>query len=199
MRPTHSGWIMTVSGTVFYPMAPTVDAINIQDIAHALGAVNRFNGHTSVPYSVAQHSVLVSKCFESWGPDARLAALLHDASEAYLCDVPRPLKQLPAFEPYRLAEDRLQQVIHAAFGLTEIANDPAFIAELKRVDRRMLRTEQAHLMPPAAPNEGRDDVPIFEDLAIEPWSARAASLSFMVRFMSIKAQLIHTTLERGRS
>src|SRR5207244_589834 len=90
-----------------------------------LAAVNQFNGHTREPCSAAQHSVLVSieiervakDCGVTDGQSWALSRLLHDAADAYLCDVPRPLKRLPAFAPNRGAEARLQAVIYHAFGL----------------------------------------------------------------------------------
>lgn len=177
-------WIMTSTGRVFYPLSPNAADVEIRDIAHALAAVNRFNGHTREPYSVAQHSVLVSMEYDDGDPDRALAALLHDASEAYLCDVPRPLKLSPAFGPYRLAEQRLQQVIFDKFGLAEVAGDPVFTLHLKNVDRRMLRTEQAQLMPPPAIGEVRDDVETLP-LQLSPWTALNAELAFLIRFHSL--------------
>jgi 5'-deoxynucleotidase YfbR-like HD superfamily hydrolase len=83
-------WMQTFSGKRFYPLDPRPEDIRLMDIAHALSHVCRFNGHTRFFYSVAQHSVLVSLM----GPeDAAAARLLHDASEAYICDLPRPLKE----------------------------------------------------------------------------------------------------------
>ncbi len=177
-------WIMTSRGRMFYPLEPRAEDVDIRDIAHALGAVNRFNGHTSEPYSVAQHSILVSLQFDGDGPDMALLALLHDASEAYLCDVPRPLKQTPAFASYREAEARLEAVIFDVFGLSELAQSPDAVARLKAVDRRMLRTEQAQLMPPPAAGEVRDDGAPFNVL-IDPWDARTSTLSFLLRFHTL--------------
>jgi hypothetical protein len=82
-------WITTFSGGSFYPLAPKAEELNIRDIAHALSNMCRYNGHTKKHYSVAQHSVLVAENL----PDHKLWGLLHDASEAYLPDVPRPVKK----------------------------------------------------------------------------------------------------------
>jgi len=177
-------WIMTSRGRMFYPLAPSAEDVDIRDIAHALGAVNRFNGHTREPYSVAQHSILLSLQFEADGPEMALFALLHDASEAYLGDVPRPLKQTPAFAPYREAEARLEAVIFGVFGLAALAQSTAAVARLKAADRRMLRTEQAQLMPPPAAGEVRDDVEPFK-VVIDPWDARTSTLSFLLRFHTL--------------
>lgn len=183
------GWVMTASGLAFYPLAPRVEDVRLDDIAHALAAVARFGGAAREPYSVAQHSVLVSLEMErsadgSGGGRAwhdGLYGLLHDAAEAYLGDVPRPLKQLEAFAPYREAEQRLQRVIYAAFGLDAV--EPA---RLKTIDRRMLRTEQQFLMPPAVPGEGRDDVAPFP-IGIVPWPFRFSKAAFLRRYADLRA------------
>jgi uncharacterized protein len=183
-----SAWIMTATGRVFYPLEPRAEDVCIDDIAHALAGVNRFNGHTRVPYSVAQHSVLVSQQLYDHGLDLELIGLLHDASEAYLGDVPRPLKVTEAFEPYRQAEERLQALIYQVFGVEVVAAHPSVTALVKHVDRRMLRTEQAALMPPAAPGENRRDTLPYT-VAIDPWSAREARGRFLTRFHWIRARM----------
>ena len=86
-------WIQTMSGVIFYPLDPRPEEIRIEDIAHALSHQCRFAGHCREFYSVAEHSVRVSRElpqeFMLWG-------LLHDASEAYLVDLPRPIKRWSA-------------------------------------------------------------------------------------------------------
>lgn len=184
MTHTLTDWIMTASGRQFYPLAPRAEDVCIDDIAHHLAACNRFAGATTVPYSVAQHSVLVSvemeRCASAdlvaqWG----LYGLLHDGSEFALGDIPRPLKRRDAYAAYREAEARLMAVIYQVFGL--LPHEPATLAV---VDRRMLRTEQAQLMPPAAPGEVRTDVPVF-DLRIEPWGFYRARGEFLARFHTL--------------
>lgn len=190
LSTTNSEWIQTASGRQFWPLDPKSEDVLIEDIAHALAAVNRFNGHAREPFSVAQHSVLVSVEMEKeaidsdaldWAPRA-LYGLLHDASEAYLCDVPRPLKRLAEFEPYRVAEARLQAVVYLTFGL-DPESEPL---SLKAIDRRMLRTEQKYLMPPAAHGERRNDVSILP-IAIRPWPFAFAKGAFLNRFQDLQA------------
>lgn len=84
-----NNWIMTHTGKKFRPFSPRIEDIDIEDIAHALSNLCRFNGHTSKFYSVAEHSILVS---ELCPDELKLKGLLHDAAEAYLGDVPSPLK-----------------------------------------------------------------------------------------------------------
>lgn len=89
----HDVFMQTYSGRVVHLVNPRADEIHIADIAHALSQTCRFAGHTPVFHSVAHHSVLVADLL---GPDQRLAlwGLLHDASEAYLHDLTRPLKRV---------------------------------------------------------------------------------------------------------
>lgn len=85
--------------------------INIVDIAHSLAHQCRYGGHSSRFYSVAEHCCLLfDRLRDPW-------ALLHDAAESYLCDVPRPVRRHPAFAFYNDAEDRALRVIARAFGL----------------------------------------------------------------------------------
>jgi len=102
--------LRTVSGAYLDPMAPDPDHVRVEDIAHALSHQCRFGGHAPYFFSVAQHSVEVAHRV----PDTlRLQALLHDASEAYLVDVPRPVKaRLPG---YLEAEEHLMHVIASHF------------------------------------------------------------------------------------
>lgn len=181
----RTSWIMTQSGICFNPLCPRVEDIAINDIAHALALINRFSGHTKVPYSVAQHCVLVSLALEIEWPDLALKGLLHDGAEAYACDLPRPLKRQEIFAPYRAAMEHLQSVIYQAFGLTD--DEPG---ALHLIDRRMLRTEQRDLMPPPLvghpiyADECRDDVaPFAERIVALPWFE--AKRLFLERFAEL--------------
>jgi len=120
--------------------APKPCDINILDIAHALARVNRFNGHTSESYSVAQHSVLVA---QNVPEEHKLSALLHDASEAYLGDISTPLKQL--LPDYKALEHKWQHAIAQAFGLPGIMH-----VCIKQADLRALATEKRDLFPGAS-------------------------------------------------
>jgi hypothetical protein len=183
-------WIMTASGIPFWPLEPLVEDVRIADIAHHLAHLCRFTGAVRQFYSVAQHSVLVSKALEhhvarsnsdAAARSAPLYGLLHDGSEAYLMDVPRPLKRDGSFGTYRVAEKRLQAVIYRAFAL-DIELEPA---DLKLIDRRMLRTEQRDLMPPPALDERRDDVEPFAFSVLDAWTPARARLAFLKRFADL--------------
>lgn len=106
---SNKGSILTYTGKLFTPYNPISDDIDIKDIAHGLSNICRFGGHSNNFYSVAQHSIIVSY---NCGVDA-LYGLLHDASEAYLGDIPKPLKILRQYRGYRKAETRLQKMIYS--------------------------------------------------------------------------------------
>ena len=137
--------ICTVGGRAFNPLDPDPSALDIEDMAHALSYTARFGGHCLNFYSVAQHSLVVADLLAEDGHDSelRLAALLHDASEAYLVDLPTPIKRHVA--DYRAIEDRLQAVIERHFGVADVAD--ANRDRIKRADRLALQWEQRDLMP----------------------------------------------------
>lgn len=130
-------WILTHSGKHFDLIDPQPDMIDLLDIAHALANCCRYAGHSRAYYSVAQHSVLASQIVPT---DFALEALLHDASEAYIGDVTRPLKHL--LPDYRAIEQKIEAAIRSAFGLPENQSD-----EVTFADRVMLATERRDLMP----------------------------------------------------
>ena len=105
------GAIKTYMGHWFDPMEPKSDMIDIRDIAHALSLTCRGNGHVKTFFSVGQHCINCALEAEARGCSKKiiLACLLHDATEAYLSDVPRPFKQ--ALPQYREAEDALLDII----------------------------------------------------------------------------------------
>lgn len=159
MTDRRHAWTQTYTGKQFFPLDPAGSDLDIVDIAHALSNVCRFNGHASRHYSVAEHSILVALhvANDDERPDAQtvLAALLHDASEAYLCDIPRPLKMMPEMAPYREMEARLEHAIAARFGL------PYPMPEIVQChDMRALATEYRDIVPvKGAP----------WNLGVEPW------------------------------
>lgn len=105
--------IRTFTGKVFDAKILDPDSICIEDIAHALSMQTRFGGHLKVPYTIAQHCVLVAQCLIGTGFE--LEGLLHDASEAYICDIPKPIKAL--LPDYVALEGKITNVIENKFGL----------------------------------------------------------------------------------
>lgn len=129
-------WMQTYTGRAFYPADPRPEDVDPIDIAHALSLTCRYGGHVRQMYSVAEHCVLMSHAVP---PRAAAWALLHDATEAYVGDVIRPIK---AFMPeYRDMEYRLMGVIRERFGLSH-----AFPYAVREADNRILLDERAALM-----------------------------------------------------
>jgi uncharacterized protein len=141
VNPIMNTKIETYSGRWFEPLNPNPADINIGDIAHALSNQCRFSGHTSRHYSVAEHSVHVSKKLPT---GLMLFGLLHDASEAYLVDIPAPLKHTDAFRAYREHEQKLQDMIYTKY-CGRVPTEREHL-EIKAVDTRMRKNEQWCLM-----------------------------------------------------
>lgn len=139
-------WIQTFTGRKFWPLEPREADVDIRDIAHALANMCRFAGHTKEFYSVGQHSLAVASIVP---PHLAIYGLLHDASEAYLVDIPTPIKQHSGFWFYRNAEERLQSTILRRFGLPQLDPDEEVI--IKNADLRMLATEARDLLSPLHP------------------------------------------------
>lgn len=139
-----SDWIQTFTGRRFWPLEPQAEDVAIEDIAHALSMTCRYNGHCREFYSVAEHSMLLAVYLKrtplASDREAQLAALLHDAAEAYLSDVPKSLK--PDLPGFKYAEERVQRAIHEAVGLPY----PMQRALIKRLDSRILVDEAEALM-----------------------------------------------------
>jgi hypothetical protein len=130
-------FIETYSGKRMYFLDPRPEDICIEDIAHALSNKCRFAGHCSSFYSVAEHSLIVSLLVE---PDLALTALMHDAAEAYLEDIPSPIK--PYFKEYKEMERNIMEVLASKFEFQFPEPD-----EVKEADKVQLVSEARHLMP----------------------------------------------------
>lgn len=165
-------WFLTFTGKQFYPLDPRPEDICIQDIAHALALTCRFGGHSVFHYSVAQHSILVSSKLPQ---HLKLVGLLHDATEAYLGDMVRPLKlQMPE---YQKVEDALWKVIALKFGLPEEIPD-----EVKFHDNCALITERRDVCTHSDHRWSLQDThPPYEE-SICPWDAATAKNDFLYQF-----------------
>lgn len=144
--PRIGDWIQVHSGAQAYPMDLRPSEIEIEDIAHSLAMQCRYSGHCIRFYSVAEHSVLMARWVlaDGYDPYVALAALLHDATEAYLTDVPRPVK--PFLAGYKEAERRASIAIAERFGLSPSGEHPMIVDE---ADARILVDERAQNMRPS--------------------------------------------------
>jgi 5'-deoxynucleotidase YfbR-like HD superfamily hydrolase/predicted transcriptional regulator len=146
LREGGTAWLNTWSGKKVYPYDLKPAMVDIDDIARGLAHINRFAGQLS--YTVAQHSVAVAMALEvliPQNPVVWLQGLLHDASEAYLGDLPAPLKRTGAFPLYDLAEAQAQAAIFEALGIDE--PNEAQSALIKQADLACLALEQRELWP----------------------------------------------------
>lgn len=172
--------LLTFTGRTFSPLAPKAADIAIEDIAHALSHLCRFGGHVRSFYSVAQHSVLVSRAVP---PQYALWALLHDASEAYIVDVPTPLKTTAAMQGYRAVEAVMQRTIYQRFGL--VGDEPESV---HAADRALLILEAEALFTPPAPWAAQlragltTPMPALSIVPVEPAKAKAG---FLKRFAAL--------------
>lgn len=173
----HRGdWMQTFTGRQFYPLSPRSEDVDPADIAHALSMLCRYNGHVDRFYSVAEHCVLMS---EAVAPEFALHALLHDASEAYLGDMIRPLK---LFMPeYKAAEVEVEVAIAARFGLTTSDMPP----EVKDADTRILLTERAALMSAEKPQRWAQDDLEPLDVTITGWLPAEAEARYIDRLIEL--------------
>lgn len=137
--------ITTYTGEDFAPRCPDPEKLHLRDIAHALSLLTRANGHFAQFYSVGQHSLNCAREAAARGlsVSVRLAALLHDASEAYLCDIPRPLKR--AMEDYRQDEARLQGCIEKKYLPATLSDDDRRV--VRAIDDDIMICEFHALMP----------------------------------------------------
>lgn len=183
MTPTTDrlgSWIQCSTGTPFYPLDPREEEIFIEDIARGLSQQCRFTGQTNRFYSIAQHSIAVSYIVP---PGLALRGLLHDASEAYLCDIARPLKRLPYMEEYRRVERNLQDTIYRRY---KIAGPDS--PELHDADARALGAEALELMSPLTrPEEWAWATGIASSLSIfrEYMPPDVALVKFLNRFAEL--------------
>jgi hypothetical protein len=163
--------IMTHSKKMFDPLHPKAELVDIEDIAHSLAMLCRANGHFKSFYSVGQHCINCAREARArgWSERLQLACLLHDASEAYLSDVTRPVKQeLPQ---YRLIEEPLQDAIWLKYlgtPLTAEENRQVF-----QIDDDVLWHEFVNLMGAALSDTepALASSPIYEFMGFEPCRA----------------------------
>lgn len=188
LQDWHRGdWMQTFTGRAFYPLDPRASEINSLDIAHSLAMQCRYNGHVQRFYSVAEHCVLLCDYVldqAGLGPDEahdaapevrRLAlwALLHDAGEAYVGDMVRPLKR--SMPDFCAAEDRIMTSIAVHFGLP----DTRIPDEVRDLDTRILLDERAALLRTSPHDWGLSVEPL--GVTIRAWVPSVAKREYLRR------------------
>jgi uncharacterized protein len=163
--------IMLYSGAWFDFLDPESSEFDIEDIAHGLANTCRYAGQCSRFYSVAEHSLLVCEVAH----DCALEALLHDAAEAFLGDVTRPLKQL--LPEYKRIEARVEQAIFYRFGLRHPL-PPA----VKTADLQVLAAEQAQIMPVGTDSWARADRVTPAKVVVRHLAPEQARAAFLAKF-----------------
>lgn len=189
---THRGdWMQTASGRQVWVLEPDPLCISIVDIAHHLAQLPRYCGAAPFPYSVAQHCVLVSYRVEQLMAlrqpppteeqvnAASLGGLLHDAAEAYLLDVHRPLKRSLSIADLGVSYRDFEEVWLASI-LTRF-RVPALVPEVYRADEELLATESVQLFPKKPADWELRREPL-EGVALKQWTWETAKHNFLARF-----------------
>lgn len=137
-------FIPTSSGNKIYYTNPKPGQIELEDLAHGLAMNSRFGGQTTEFYSVAKHSILVSKELEKqgFGPKVQVYGLLHDAAEAYVGDVPAPLKK--ELENFRKIEHGIMDAIWGALDIQPPSDEDW--KRIKKADRVLLNYEASEIV-----------------------------------------------------
>jgi hypothetical protein len=174
-----AGYFRTYTGKHVHPFRPSPDEIDIEDVAHSLSQICRFVGHADCLYSVAQHSVLVSELVPL---EDGLWGLLHDASEAYLGDLPAPIKGDPEMSFYRTIEDRLMAAICRKFRLR-----PEMPESVRAADQLALATEFRDVTTVEDPVWIVEECGVapMPDHIIVPWHPAVAEDRFLRRFWEL--------------
>ena len=144
------GFITTYTGKNFDPLEPNMECLDVRDIAHALSLTCRGNGHVKQFFSVGQHCVNCAKEAVERGYSQRviLGCLLHDASEAYMSDVPRPFKAV--LKEYVQAEDKLIDLVYTRFLGSPLSEEEKEL--VREVDDDLLYFDMTELL--GVPQEG---------------------------------------------
>lgn len=179
---SRGAFIQTFSGRRFYPFDPRPEDVFIEDIAHSLSQLCRYAGHCNEFYSVAQHSIYISFMCDS--ADA-LWGLLHDAAEAFIADMPRPVKIHPDMVMYRETDHSITQAICQCFGLPEL--QPSSVT---KADKEIVASERATLLKSTGEQwEGYERNEETRMIKIFPWPPRTAEAKFLARFRDLTREV----------
>ncbi len=189
-------WMQTFTGREVHPFDLVEEDVCIEDVAHSLALTNRFDGHSKWPYSVAQHCVLAEKLIDEFelalrkdglprSPRARMLVLTHDASEAYLRDLPSVKRSL-AFASYRELEGEIQDVVTSAL-VDDDPIDDGMLELVEWADATMLATEARDLMEKPPKPWGLVHSPSAKN--ITPWPWDQAEIAFLQRYRELNRLL----------
>jgi len=187
--------MLTYTGLDFDPATYTKDMFDEEDIAHALSLNNRYNGHTAYAYSVGQHSNNIAKVLYDYNcnDETVMYGLMHDASEAYLSDVPTPMKiKLPIYTEW---EKKIMDEILAGIGENiSITRPNAWLKEIDfdfvhKVDRSMVPYEMRALFPNRPKELSFDDVLLLPEMSLKYQTPQEVKNIFMDNYCGVRARL----------
>jgi len=188
MSNRKGDWMQVASGRPFWPFDPRADEVHLDDIAHGLSMLCRFGGHTKRFYSVAEHSVWCSLIVPR---EHAMQALMHDATEAYCVDIPRPLKR--GLSNYAEIEAGIWEAVCERFGLVRDLHESVKVA-----DNAMCLAEARQIM--SRPEIGWSATGIAADVTVQCWSPDEAKRRFLERFAILAALNAPTgAVEKGEA
>lgn len=175
----RGSFMQTFTGRKFWPMDPRPQEVCIRDIAHSLSLQCRYAGHCRRFYSVAEHCVHIARWLVGVAPEDALWGLLHDASESYLIDVPRPVK--PFLYGYKAAESKVMAAVCQRFGLPL-----AMPAAVHEADERIIADELVNLV--RMQWHARHDDPLHVRLMY--WSPAEAEEEFLATYTALTGEVV---------
>ncbi len=178
----NDAWILDSIGNKCHMFDMSDDVITIEDIAHTLAQTPRFRGKCRIPYSVGQHSILVSTFLPE---NIRLAGLMHDAAESVIGDIPTPMKRELGFMrdgKFVSVKEEEKAILQTIFQKLEIDwPDEQGWAKIKEIDTKMMVTEARDLLPPPPADWDHKKKNGFEEFhfQIVPWSFEETKQAFI--------------------
>lgn len=183
-------WTKTYSGKTINFLNPDPDQIDVRDIAHGLSHVCRFAGQIPRFYSVAEHCYRIWEQVKDISPEHGIWALLHDASEAYMCDVPKPLKNL--LPQYMEIEKRLTKaIVQSVYQFIPLES----VDDVYEIDKRMLKTEAIEFGFDVNSDWGYDDVDVIPVQKFYYWQPSMAEAYYI---MAMKDSVMAAYKKVGR-
>ena len=198
MSDASKSWIQCFSGGRFYPLDPHPADVRVPDIAHALSNLCRFTGHGRW-YSVAEHSVLVSRlapkmCGDRWCRLCGVRGLFHDAAEAYIGDLNSPTKHQTEMAPFRIAEELIMDAIFTAL---KFPHDPSPAnGYIHQADQAILANEARFIFGRKL-DTAWELGPAVRGVKIEGWPPHRAELEFLKRYHELFPERKNERVQNG--